>query len=134
MSSVRMSYSFNLDITNTKQNTSFINKLYFLTNSMTKVNISSDLSILYFMIPTIVLIIIINTLAVILFKSLESNFVYRMIIYDSINNILFAIVGSYGNTFKKPLPFAPFCSLHVAFHYGLATFNRVSPLAIVLYR
>ena len=101
---------------------------------MTKVNISSDLSILYFMIPTIGLVIIINTLAILLFKSLETNFVYRMIMYDSINNILFAIVGSYGNTFKQPLPFTPFCSLHVAFHYGLATFNRVSPLAIVLYR
>ena len=132
--SVSMSYSITLYIMDFKQNTSFIKELYFLANSMTKVNMSSDLSNLYYLIPTIVLIISINTLALILFKSLETNFVYKMIIFDSINNILFAIVGSYGNMFKKPLPFAPFCSLHVAFHYGLATFNRVSPLAIVLYR
>ena len=129
-----MSYSFTLHILNIKQNTSYIKELYFLTNSMTKVNMSSDLSILYYMIPTIGIIIIINTVAVSLFKSLEPNFVYRMIIYDGINNILFAIVGAYGNTFKKPVPIATFCSLHVAFHWGLATFNRLSPLAIVLYR
>ena len=89
---------------------------------------------LYFLIPAVLLIIIINALVLILFKSLESNFVYKMIIYDSINNILFAIVGSYGNTFKHPLPSPVFCSLQVALSYGLGTFNRLIPLVIVLYR
>ena len=86
--SVSMSNSITLYIMDFKQNTSFIKELYFLTNSMRKVNMSSDLSNLYYLIPTIVLIISINTLAVILFKSLETNFVYKMIIFDSINNIL----------------------------------------------
>ena len=57
-----------------------------------------------------------------------------MIIYDSVNNMLFGILSCYGNTFKHPLPFAPFCGLMAALNYGLGNFNRLIPLVIVLYR
>ena len=129
-----MNYSIILSISNNKKNISFCGSSFFFNNSMTKVNITSDLSMLYFLLPSVLLVFIINAMVVILFKSLDTNFVYKMIIYDSINNVLFAIVGSYGNAFKHPFPFGPFCSLHVALNYGLGIFNRLVPLAIVLHR
>ena len=129
-----MSYFINISITNTKLNNNLVDELHLFSSSMTKVNITSDITMLYFMIPTILVIVVIKTYAVKLFRSLETNFVYKMIIYDSINNIMFAIVGTYGHTYRQPLPFAPFCSLIVALQYGLGNFNRLVPLVIVLYR
>ena len=129
-----MSFSIYLSFSKTKLNHTFLGELQVLNSSMTIVNKPSDLSILFYLIPTILFIVMINAVTIVLFRSLESNFVYRMIIYDSINNILFAIIGSYGNTYKQPIPFAMFCGLHVAFSYGLGTLNRLVPLVIVLYR
>ena len=104
------------------------------SNSMTEVNITSDSSVLFFRIPTILAVMIVNSTSVILFRSLEPNFVYKMIIYDSINNILHAIVLFFGSNLKHQLPFAPFCGLIGAFNYGFGTFNRLVPLVIVLFR
>ena len=75
---------------NINQNESVVGELSFESNSMTKVNITSE-TLLFFKIPTIFLVIIINSTSVVLFQSLETNFVYKMIIYDSINNMLYAI-------------------------------------------
>ena len=101
---------------------------------MARVNITADMSTSVFSIPTILVVIVVNSASVILFRSLEPNFVYKMIIYDSINNILHAIVLFFGENLKHQLPFAPFCGLIEAFNYGFGTFNRLVPLVIVLFR
>ena len=118
---------------NNIQNESFVGELSFESNSMTKVNLTSE-KLLFFKIPTIFLVIIINSTSVIWFQSLETNFVYKMIIYDSINNMLYAISLFYGSSFKHPFSFPPFCGVGVALSYGFSTFNRLVPLVIVLYR
>ena len=122
-----------MSIASNSLNQSFVWELFVESNSMTKVNITLDTT-LHFKIPTILLVLIVNYTSVSLFRSLESNFVYKMIIYDSINNILYAIVLFYGHNFKHQFSFAPFCGISVAFSYGILTFNRLVPLIIVLYR
>ena len=124
--------SVSLSLTNVKQNETFFGELLFENDSMRKVNITSDISSLFYKIPTILIVILVNSTSVILFRSLESNFAYKMIIYDCVNNILYVIALFYGNNF--PFPFPPFCGLSVAFSYGFITFNRLVPLVIVVYR
>ena len=115
-------------------NDSAVGDLFVESDSMTKVNITSDMSMSVFSLPTILVVIIVNTASVILFRSLEPNFVYKMIIYDSINNILQSLVSFCGSNFKHRLPYGPICGLSEAFNYGFGTFNRLNPLVIVLYR
>ena len=117
-----------------QNDTSFVGELFVESNSMTKVNITSESSVLFFRIPTIMVVMIVNSTSVILFRSLEPNFVYKMIIYDSINNILHAIVLFFGSNLEHQLPFTPFCGLIEAFNYGFGTFNRLVPIVIVLFR
>ena len=113
---------------------SVVGEILVESNSMTEVNITSDSSVLFFRIPIFLVVMIVNSTSVILFRSLEPNFVYKMIIYDSINNILHAIVLFFGSNLKHQLPFAPFCGLIEAFNYGFGTFNRLVPLVIVIFR
>ena len=120
-------------ISSNSLNQSFVGELFIESNSMTKVNVTFDTT-LHFKIPAILIVLIVNCSSVSLFRSLESNFVHKMIIFDSINNILYAIVLSYGHNFKHQFSFAPFCGISVAFSYGILTFNRLVPLIIVLYR
>ena len=101
---------------------------------MTKVNSTISTLSVMFLLPTMGIIILINATAIVLFRSLEPNFVYKMIIYDSISNIVFAILSFYGKTYWPRLPFAPLCGVFVACKYGLGAFNRLVPLSIVLYR
>ena len=124
--------SIALSLTNFKQNETFFGELLFENDSMRKVNINKDISSLFYKIPTILIVILVNSTSVILFRSLEANFAYKMIIYDCVNNILYVIALFYGSNFS--LPFPPFCGLSVALSYGFITFNRLVPLVIVLYR
>ena len=66
-------------------------ELFIERSNMTKVNITSDISTLFFHIPVIFIVIIVNISCVILFRTLEENFSYKMVIYDSINNLLYAV-------------------------------------------
>ena len=115
-------------------NDTVLGELFVENDSMTKVNITADMSMSVFSIPTILVVIIVNSASVILFRSLEPNVVYKMIIYDSINNILQALVSFCGSNFKHRLPYGPICGLSEAFNYGFGTFNRLVPLVIVIFR
>ena len=130
-----MSCSIVLSVINTKQNTSFMSEFWLIGISMAKVNISTDFSVLYYYtIPTFLAILIVNSSAVKLFRTLDENFVHKMIIYDSINNILFGLFSSYGRNFSYPISIAPFCGFYSALNQALGCFNRFVPLVIVLYR
>ena len=78
-------------ISSLNQNYSLVKELFIERSNMTKVNITSDISTLFFHIPVIFIVIIVNISCVILFRTLEENFSYKMVIYDSINNLLYAV-------------------------------------------
>ena len=121
-------------ISNLNQNESLVKELIFERSNMTKVNITSDISTLFYHIPVILIVIIVNISCVILFRKLEQNFAYKMVICDSINNILYALAFFYRNSYKPPFPFPPFCALTASLSYGFLTLNRLVPLVIVLHR
>ena len=81
------------------------------------------------------LVLLIRLMLMVAFvRSLESTFVYKMMIYDSINNILFSIISSFGITFHHPFQLAPICGIVTAANFGLTTFSKMVPLLIVFYR
>ena len=121
-------------ISSLNQNDSLVKEFIIETSNMTKVNITSDISTLFYHIPVFLIVIIVNISCVILFRTLEQNFAYKMVICDSINNILYAIALFYGNNYKHPFPIPPFCAITASLSYGFLTLNRLVPLVIVLHR
>ena len=80
-------------------------------------------------------VVILNLIVLKILTDGEKTVVNKIMIMDCLVNSLYSVVGTFQHTQSyKDIGLPQYCLTHLVIAYSLAIFNRLSPIAIGLYR
>ena len=113
----------------------FNNTEIFIENTET-INIRKiGLSFMFLTIPMYFVTILLNMSVLMILWKKEKTIVNQLMKLDCIVNIMYSSLGTFGlSPYYRGFGLEVYCFLHMALSYGSVVFNRMLPVAIVVFR